>query len=341
MRSFSQLPLKSLSERVLNDKADDFEEMLYAQFPSDDFWNTRFGGSDAKNATDDANIPILFTTGYNDYYIGGMFKMWNRLSERTRLKSAMLVSPYNHGDCYSETEGIAFPSGRRNEQFGNTYQIDWFDNIRKCYPLRFKKGVITYYRAFENCWRSDFYSDNTNMLSLPLGDDFAEFLYDPLNPPAFCGEGNSLPDFSDRNDVITLYTAPYDKDIFIKGQMNAALAVSSDRPDTSFYVGVSIEKPQGDYFLRHDITSLCYQLGDYIPDSEVTLNFRFDEYAFLLKRGERLRIDITSTDNNTYVCHTNYKGPYCLQEKSAIATNRINLSRSKILLPLEEIHINI
>ena len=99
---------------------------------------------------------------------------------------------------------------------------------------------------------------------------------------------------------------------------------------------ISIKKPQGNYVLRHDITSLCYQLGDYEPNREVELGFCFDQHAFLLKAGEILRIDVSSTDNNTYVTHTNQKGPYSLQNKTEIAQNTVDLSRSAIILPVEE-----
>lgn len=336
MNSFAELPLKGLSERVLNDRAEDFEQMLFAQFSSDPFWNTRLGGVEARNATDDANIPILLTTGYNDYYIGGMFRMWNRMSEHTKKKCAMLVSPYNHGDTYNETDGIAFPNGKRNEQFGNTYQIDWFDNIRKGTELPYKKGVITYYRTFENCWQSMFYSIPTKPITLPLGTDTAVLYYDPLDPPSFSPEGTYLKEFSDRCDVISICLPSFEKDVFIKGQIKAALTVSSNCIDTSFYMSISVKKTHGDYVLRHDITSLGYQLGEYTPDSEVLLNFCFDEYAFLLKKGEQLRINIAPTDNNTYVCHTNQNGPYCLQTKTVIAQNKVDLSRSVIILPIEE-----
>ncbi len=336
MNSFSELPLKGLSERVLNDEAEDFEQMLFAQYPSDSFWNTRFGGVEARNATDDANIPILLTTGYNDFYIGGMFQMWNRMSEQTKKKCAMLVSPYNHGDTYSETDGIAFQNGRRAEQFGKTYQIDWFDNIRKGNELPYKKGEITYYRTFENCWQSTFYSTPTKPLTISLGTDTVLLCYDPLDPPSFSAEGTYLKDQSDRSDVVSIYLPSFEKDVFIKGQIKAALAVSSNCFDTSFYMSISIKKPHGDYVLRHDITSFCYQLGEYTPNSEVVLNFCFDEHAFLLKKGEHLRIDIAPTDNNTYVCHTNQKGPYCLQNKTTVAQNKVDLSRSIIILPLEE-----
>lgn len=336
MKSFSELPLQGLSERVLHDVAEDFEQMLFAQFPTDPFWNTRFGGAEARNATDDANIPILLTTGYNDYYIGGMFKMWNRMSENTKKKCAMLVSPYNHGDTYSESDGIAFPNGKRSEQFGKAYQIDWFDNIRKGTELPYKKGEITYYRTFENCWQSPFYLAPTKPQTIPLGKDTVTLCYDPLDPPSFSAEGTCLKDFSHRCDVISVCLMPSEKDVFVKGQIKATLTVSSNCPDTSFYMCISIKKPQGDYVLRHDITSLCYQVGEYTPNSETVLNFCFDEYAFLLKKGECLRIDIAPTDDNTYVCHTNQKGPYCLQNKTAIAKNTVDLSRSVIILPLEE-----
>ena len=336
MGSFSQLPLKDLSERVLNDRAEDFEQMLFAQFPENDFWKTRYGGIEAKNAANATNIPILFTTGYNDFYVGGMFKMWAQMSAATRRNCAMLVSPYDHGDGYKENDGISFPGGKRAEQFGSTYRIDWCDHIRKGSPLPYPKGEITYYRTFENRWEGAFYRRQTKPLTIPLGAETATFRYDPLDPPTFRAEGTFLPNFAERTDVVSLCLPPMERDVFVKGRMEARLAVSSDRADTAFYMMVSIQKPQGDYVLRHDITSLCYQLGDYTPNREVDLHFCFDEHAFLLKKGETLRLDIASTDNGTYVCHTNQKGPYALQASAAIATNKVDLSRSVLILPIED-----
>ena len=178
------------SVRALSERAEDFEQMLDAPSPSDSFWNSRNGGSDTKNATDDANIPILLTTGYNDFYVGGIFKMWNSMSERTKKQSALLVSPYNHSDGYDKARGLAFPNGGRREQFGRTYQIDWFDNIRTESPLPYNKGEVTYYRTFEERWQGGFYFTETEDLTLTLGKDAASFCYNSLKPPAFCCEGN-------------------------------------------------------------------------------------------------------------------------------------------------------
>ena len=335
IRSFSELPLKNLSQRVLNDTAEDFEQMLLAPRPTDKFWSCRFGGIEAKNATDNTHVPILLTTGYNDFYVGGMFKMWDNMDEKTKQNCAFVVSPYNHGDGFHPTNGLSFENGKRSQQFGNAYQIDWFDNVRNGTPQPFKKGEITYYRTFEGRWQVGFNSP-VNPLTIPLGDTARTFIFNPLNPPSFNEEGTFLSGVDGRDDVITVYTEPLQKDLFIKGQIKAKLTVCSNRPDTSFYMCISIKKPQGDYVLRHDITSLCYQLGDYEPNREVELDFCFDQHAFLLKAGEVLRIDISSTDNNTYVTHTNQKGPYSLQNNTEIAQNTVNLIRSAIILPVEE-----
>lgn len=336
MNSFSELPICGLSERVLGERSEDFEQMLEAQCPTDDFWDTRFGGNEARNVTDNIPFPVLFTTGFHDFYVGGMFSMWNRMNEQSRARCSMLVSPYDHGDGHSLGNGIAFPNGQRREQFGSNYAIMWFEHIRKRNTLPFEKGVITYYNLFENIWKCDFYKNKIELLEIPLGEGKVSFDYDPMEPPAFCEEGAIQRNCFKHARVISQHTSPLGRPVFVKGKMQATLCVSSNCPDTSFYISISIQKPQGDYRLRHDITSLSYQLGDYSENEIVYLQFSFDEHAFLLRENESLRIDICSTDNNVYVSHTNMKGPYYLQTESQVATNSVYLNASKLILPIEE-----
>lgn len=336
MRSFSDLPLASLSERVLGDRAEDFEQMLSAQAISDPFWSTRAGGCDTRGAIDHANIPILLTTGYHDYYIGGVFQMWRDMDEATKRQSALLISPYNHGDEYDNDVGLSHENGKRREQFGRTYTIDWLDHVRNNTPLPYRPGVITYYRAFESGWAGDFEATPTKDVNVPLGSGERTLRYDPLNPIAFSTEGmlDATP-IDGRTDVISLTLPPLQRDVFIKGRMRASVTVSSNCEDTSFYLRISIKRGGSVYPMRHDITSLCYQLGDYTPGEEVTLSFCFDEYAFLLRTEDSLQVDITAADDNTYVCHTNKKGAYAEQTEAVVATNRVNLDKSYLILPIE------
>ena len=333
MHSFAELPLGGLSERAFGERAEDFEEMLRAGRPSHEFWSTRNGGCDARDAVSRANIPILLTTGYNDFYVGGVFKMWQKMDSETKKQSALLVSPYNHSDGYDG--GLCFPLGRRSEQFGARYQLDWLDHVRKGTPISFDKGVITYYRPFEDKWDSDFHKKPTELVKMGLGEGVKSFVYDPKSPTSFACEGRFANEANNENGYIRIFTKPLDRDVFVKGQMQATLTVSSSCADTSFYLRISIKKDEGTYVLRHDITSLSYQLESYLANETVKINFSFDEYAFLLKKGECLQLDIASTDDNTYVLHTNQPGDYYLQSDTKIATNTVCLDGSYLLIPIE------
>ena len=337
MASFSRFPLKGLSADALGESAEDFEEMLDAPLRTDAFWETRFGGADARGATDHAGIPLLLTTGYNDFYLGGMFRMWEAMDENTKGMSAMLVSPYNHGDGYDKNLGLSFPMGKRKEAFGDHYRIDWLDHIRKGAELPFQKGVITYYRAFEKGWQSDFYATETKPMEIALGEEARSFPYDPLTPPSFVAEGclrreeEKLP-----SDVITVYTKPFSQSVFVKGRMKLKLTVQSSAEDTSFYANISIKKPDVEYLLRHDITSLCHQLGSYRRGERVELEICFDEYAFNIEAGDALRIDVAATDQSTYAPHSNRRGAYAEQDRTEIAQNTVYLAESRLILPVEE-----
>lgn len=53
---------------------------------------------------------------------------------------------------------------------------------------------------------------------------------------------------------------------------------------------------------------------------------------FTLKEGERLRVDISSADNEHYVRHTNNKGLYSEQTTAKIAHNTVYLNASALKL---------
>lgn len=336
MESFSELPIKNLSKRVMGESAEDFEQMLSAPRIEHPFWKTRYGGIEARDSLSDANIPILLTTGYNDFYVGGMFEMWSKMKEETKKKSALIVSPYNHGDSFDKEHGLCFPNGSVAEQFGRDYRVKWFNSIINNEEPFVKTGKITYYRTFENMWKTDFYSGETAEIVVPMGEGEKTLVYNPEKPPAFNPEGVWMNAPGKRDDVITLYTEPAERDMFVKGKIRAKLTVKSDCEDTSFYIMIGIHTEKGDYALRHDITSLLYQNEKYEKNEKVVLNFVFDEYAFALKKGQFLRIDISPTDKNTYVCHSNKKGDYSCVKSCQTANNRVILEESFLFLPIEK-----
>ena len=337
---FEMLPLTDFTKTVFGEEVSDFGDMLISPKRTDAFWQTLPGGSDARGATDKLDFPVLYITGFYDIYTGGIFDMWNRMDENTRRNSALVVSAYDHSDGYGK-DSIVFKNGNRKEKFGTNYPIDWFDSVRKGNTECFKRGKVTYFRIFEDEWYTDDFYISGESITLPLGKERITYEYNPDDPPKFngglcCNFGGAQfqPKPNLRGDIISVYTEPFPRDTAVQGKMTARLTVSSDCEDTCFYMRISIEKQEGDYGLRDDITTLCHQLGDYTPNTDVALDFTFDEHSFLIKSGERLRIDVASADNANYVRHTNNKGLYSIQTSTKIAKNTVDLLKSIITIPI-------
>lgn len=337
---FLMLPLKDFSTAVFGEPSADLDEMLLSPKRSDPFWSTHNGGTDARNATDNAPFPILFTTGFYDIYTGGIFDMWNAMSAESKARSVLLVSPYDHGS--KPTDGsLTFENGIPSEAFGR-FELQWFDHVVKGTPSPFELGKVTYYRIFDNKWVCDEFACPEKSVTLPLGSETVSYVYDPNDPPRFNGGlssnfgGSPIQDAPNlRSDTVSVYTKPFEDDTFVKGRMTAKLKVASDCEDTGFYIRVSITAEKGDFPLRDDITSLCYQLGDYQTNAPVTLDFTFDEHAFLIKKGARLRIDIASANADHYVRHTNIKGLYSTITTTKKANNTVFLDGCTLTLPIE------
>ena len=112
--------------------------------------------------------------------------------------------------------------------------------------------------------------------------------------------------------------------------MKAKLRVKSDCEDTGFYMRISVRKPEGDFGLRDDITKISNFNPDYIPGEEAEVLFSFDDISFMVKKGEALRIDISSSCFPTFFPHTNYKGLYSVQTERKEANNTVVLDKSSL-----------
>ncbi len=337
--SYNMLPLSNFSKTVFGESAEDFDEILKHPNRNDDFWKTRYGGGEAHNAIKHANIPILLVTGFYDIYTGGIFDMWNSLDEQTKSKSALAVHPFDH-DCNGARQPINFENGNINKEFAG-FPIKWFNSIRNKCDSPFKKGKVTYYKLFDNKWYCDDFNAAKEYKKTELGNSKVSYKYNPDNPSTFKGGlsanfgGTAWQDKPNlRDDIITVYTPEFTEDTFVKGKMKAKLKVSSDCEDTCFYMRISLCKAEGDYGLRDDINQISNFCADYTPNTEIEMDFFFDEHAFVIKKGEKLRIDISSSAFGHYVRHTNNKGLFSEQTKTKIATNTVMLEKSYIEIPL-------
>ena len=105
--SFNLLPLSEFSKTYFGKNIEYLDEILKHPNKNDTFWKTRYGGGESHNAIKNANIPILLVTGFYDFFVGGIFDMWNSLDMDTKSKSALAVHPFDHG-CNGEEQPINF-----------------------------------------------------------------------------------------------------------------------------------------------------------------------------------------------------------------------------------------
>lgn len=337
--SYNMLPMADFSRTVFGEKAEDFDEILRHPDKDDVFWKTRYGGGEAHDAIKHAHIPILLVTGFYDIYTGGVFDMWNGLDEQTKRQSALAVHPFDHSGT-GENQPVFFENGVLKKEFED-YPIRWLNAIRKNDISPFEKGKVTYYKLFGNEWCCDGFENTTAVQRMPLGTGEVTYRYNPYNPASFKGGlsanfgGNAWQDEPDsRYDIVSLYTPEFAENTFVKGKIKAKLKVKSNCEDTCFYIRISLSKAEGDYGIRDDINQISNFSKDYIPGEVIEMDFSFDEHAFVVGKGEKLRIDISSSAYPHYVRHTNNKGLFSEQTTAKIADNTVLLDESYIEIPI-------
>ena len=352
VETFRSLPLAGISEKIFGEYAACFENEISHPDPADPFWQTPEGGSHYANAYADCNIPILMTTGYYDIYTDGLLEIWNTLPESRRKDCAMIMTPFDHGWTGNGSPAAGYPvfPGARMREVCPDYEYIWFDHIRLGTPLQFiRRGEIAYYPMFEGPWQYEKrFTNGKNAVTMYLtGDkglsadpgspDEITYLYNPFAPAAFKGSGcytfgsmqyQDPPDF--RYDVVSFFSEPFEKEYFVKGGSEVELHVKSTAPDTCFYIRLSIVREDGTLTLRDDIDTICRTVPDYTPGDEAVLRFQLAGHCYRVKKGEQLRLDVSSSNVPHFLPHTNRKGPMVEQTGADLAYNTILTGSSRI-----------
>lgn len=336
---YHMLPLSDFSQTVFDEHAEDFDEILRHPRRDDPFWQTRYGGGEAHDAIKHADIPILLVTGFYDIYTGGIFDMWHGLDDATKSKSALLVNPYSHSGK-PDDQPICFERATLGERFGQ-YAPRWCDAVRGRGDYPVPQGKVTYYQLFGDRYLTDDFATPAERMTLTPWQGEHTYRYNPYAPAPFRGGlsanfgGNAWQSPSKRHDVLTFHTPAFERDVFVRGKMTARLRVRSTAEDTCFYIRLSLCREEGDYGLRDDINQISNFRPDYRPGEEVDMDFAFDEHAFVIHAGERIRVDISSSAFPLYVRHTNRRGLYCEQTTAIVADNTVLCDASTLTIPFE------
>jgi len=342
-------PLTDLSRRVFGESVPQFDAPLLHPDPNDPFWQTPAGGSEYRGAVAKSKIPILLVSSFYDIYTQGIIEMWRGMPAEKRAKCAFIITPYTHN---VNRGAVEFPNAAP-DKICPDYIVNWFNHIRTGEPLRFAEaGKAKWYTLWENKWHSApdianapkrvefFLNADRSLGKSPSARGEITYKYDPRNPAKFNGgvcnafggmKEQAAP--NSRPDIISFVSEPFEENTVAEGAMRVRLRVKSDCPDTCFYVRADIVRSGGKtYSLRDDIDSIRRTHKDYKPGAEVDMEYVFADHSFMFEKGDRLRLDVSSSCVPSFSVHTNRAGNQFTQPDPQTATNTIIAGESSITL---------
>lgn len=351
--SFRTLPLIDFSKTVFGEPVSLFDNVLMHPDENDPYWQTQEGGGNFVDALNRLDVPVLLFTSWFDIYTGGIIDMWNRMPAALKAKSALVITPYDHG--YTGGNGkTAYPFARLDDVW-NDYCQDWanFAAGKKDTPDFVELGKVKYYSINEGKWitanrinegktEKIWFLNSNGSLGSTADTGEVSYLYNPFAPAPFkggccCNFGGSQEQDppNSRYDIKSFISEPLEESFLMLGRSHVKLTIKSDCEDTCFYVRLSRVHNGIAYGLRDDILSICKKHPDYTPGTEAELDFMMDEIAIRFFPGDQIRLDVSSSAWPHYVPHTNCKGLFALQTQAKVAHNTIITGPSALILHTE------
>lgn len=338
-----------------------YRDFITHPAPSDPYWTQGLWGT-LEQVPSKMNIPVFIGEGWYDIHLGNMLRSYGKLADASRLHSVVQVNPGNHplvpvipGQKHQEHAAIS-----EYEQ-----QIRWFTDI--LVKGEIPEASVNYYVIGKDEWRSyptwptpvtgyRYYFLNGDALSQQAGPEgVREYDYDPDDPVASYGSGTLFytaegvgslkqPGPNYRKDVLSYVSEPVSEDLDIVGQIKTKLWIESDAADTCFTAKLMEVNEDGEaYNIRDGITTLGFRNGAKTRQEyeggplEITISFW--EVAFSVRKGSRLRLDISSSNFPEYSVHPNTQKVWSEETDVRVAHQKI-LSGKKypscVILPLDE-----
>ncbi len=334
-------PYKDIMRRVIGEDYPPYTNLLL-----NDQYNHFWQSAPQTHAIDQLKIPVLFAEGWYDFYLEGMFSMWQRLPEATKEKSTMIVGPWGHDTAVSTQAEYPLENGNIPADF----TVEWFNSIRdkKCYPYA-RLGQVNYYTIGNDTWKTSpyptapakemelYFTEQQTLSTTPCKTQQSiSYTYDPEKRLGCYKYSNiyKAADIGSVEGVTSFLSQEFSEETSFFGKIRWKMDVSSDCDDTAFFIRVYFVEGKTAYNLTETITSLSHIKADYQAGEKLTIDLYTPPIAFTVKKGGRIRVDISS-DGGIYVPHANKKEHWASVTETKIATNTIYLKDSFITLPCE------
>lgn len=334
-------PYKNIMQRVIGTDFPNYTDLLIND-KYNDFWEI----DPRTHAIDKLKIPVLFVEGWYDFYIEGMFSMWERLPKSTKNKSAFIVGPWGHGTSVGKNTEYPLSNGN----IPDDYEVEWFNSIQNSKDYKYaQKNHVNYYCIGEDDWKISKFPNNNgkvkrfyfggqnNLQSSPVKTEKCiSYKYDPENR-LNCFKYHSIykaASIGEIEGVISFQSEEFCEETSFFGKIRWNMSVSTDCEDTAYFIRVYFVENNIAYNLTETITSISHIKENYKPGERINIDLLTPPIAFTVKKGSSIRVDISS-DGGIYVPHANVKGHWAEVTETKIATNTIYLNDSFIELNME------
>jgi len=362
--SIDHLPIESLAAS-LGFSVRHFQDWL-AHPSYDAYWEPL----NLEARADEMVVPALNIGGWYDVFLRSTIGSYRTMteeaaSEEARRHQRMLIGPWPHGwNRSTRTGGIDF--GAESLIDVAPLFLSWFDHWLKDGPAP-DGAPIRLFVMGENRWReenewplarTDFqrwylHGDGQLAADAPTAEKATQsYRYDPADPvptlggnimdPALRGPFDQAP-LDERTDILRFLSQPFAEATEITGPIRAVLYAASDAPDTDFMVKLNVVKADGRAFnLVDGVIRARYRDGFEQPvPIEPGRVYRYDidvwATSYLLSPGDRLRVDITSSNFPRLARNLNTGAPFATTAVMRPAEQTLHLGAahpSHIVLPV-------
>lgn len=292
-----------------------------------------------------------------------------------RGRQKLLMGPWTHGVLQNKAGDLTFPENAKRPPGDVHDPWKWFDFHLKGQPNGFEHlPTVTYYvmgdvsdpRAPGNVWRTAdqwpplpirptpwyLHADRQLTPQPPTARAAAvSYLYDPANPvPTQGGPQLTIPaggkdqrPIESRPDVLVFTSEPLTEPLEVTGPVRARLWISSDAPDTDFFVRLCDVYPDGRSInlcegqLRARFRKGFDRESPLRPGRVYALDVDLWSTSIIFNRGHRLRVHVTSSSAPGYDPNPNTGDAFRARDYHRVARNVVYLDArrpSHVMLPV-------
>lgn len=362
--SVNHLPLKTL-DRSLGFNIRHFQDWL--DHPSyDSYWRPL----NLETRANEMSVPALNIGGWYDAFLRSTIGSYVSMTKEARTVEArqnqrLVIGPWPHGwNRSSKTGDLDF--GPDSLVDSEALHREWFDVWLKGKEPP-EVAPVRLFVMGDNYWRDEyewplartqytpyyFHPDGALTAEAPAKPKASlSYTYDPENPVPTVG-GNIMRTqvrgprdqrpLDAREDILRFTTEPSEQKLEFTGPITANLYASSSATDTDFMVKLVVVRPDGLSFnLADGVIRARYREGFETPkliEPGAILHYEIDVWAtsYVVQKGERLRVDITSSNFPRLDRNPNTGAPFGETTEMIKAEQTIHLSKSHpshIVLPL-------